>query len=462
MAHESRKRRSKGAPKAQNVQEGDHNEKGSVLTLPAGEALESGLARASGDFANLPEGFKLTEIGPLPEEWRVVRFDEAIVSIVRVPKVKRSEYRSFGRTPIIDQSQDFIAGFTDAVQPYSHELPVIVFGDHTRVLKYVDFPFVAGADGTQVLLPNKRLFYPLFLFYALLNTEIPSRGYNRHLTILREKSVPLPPLPEQRAISHVLRTVQRAKEATERVIAALKELKKSLMRHLFTYGPVPLGQVGEAPLKETEIGPIPEHWEVVRLGEVVHKTDQIDPRKFPTWRFRYIDVSSIDKERLAIAGYTPHEGKNAPHRARKVVRTNDIIFATVRPYLKRIALVGKELDGQMCSTAFCVLRANESLVSSAFLLYAVSRDQFVESVSRHQRGSSYPAVTDADVLRERIPLPPLPEQQAIADILRAVDRRIEAEENRKRALEELFNSLLHHLMTGKVRVKDIAAAVTGG
>ena len=188
----------------------------------------------------------------MPVGWATLPFEDALVRTrVSVGKVKQAEYKLIGRFPIIDQGQAAVAGYWDnPADAYQGPLPVIVFGDHTRIFKFVREPFVCGADGTKILVPDTRKFDPEFLYYALSSIHLPSRGYNRHYHLLREKTIPLPPLPEQRAIAQVLRTVQQAKEATERVIAAARELKKSLMRHLFTYGPVPVNQVDGVRLKE--------------------------------------------------------------------------------------------------------------------------------------------------------------------------------------------------------------------
>jgi len=228
-----------------------------------------------------------------------------------------------------------------------------------------------------------------------------------------------------------------------------------MMKHLFTYGPVSPEEAENVLLKETEIGSVPKDWEVVRLGEVVEKVKQKDPRRDPIHEFKYIDVSAISNDLLKITSYSEFLGKDAPHRARKAIQTNDIIFATVRPYLKRIAMVPENLNGQIASTAFCVIHCQNQIANPYYIFYTVSLDNFVKNVSESQRGSSYPAVTDKDILNQYIPLPPLPTQQKIASILSAIDAKIEAEENKKKALEELFKSLLHNLMTGKIRVKNL-------
>ena len=295
----------------------------------------------------------------------------------------------------------------------------------------------------------------LHLWYQGFTQTLARRHVNQaSISLARLRSIPIPlsPLPEQRAIAHVLRTVQESKEATEKVISALRELKKSLMRHFFTYGLVLPKEAEHSLLKNTQIGRLPKHWQVVRLDDITEKTTQLDPRKTPDEKFKYIDVSSINNKLFRVERFTVYRGHSAPSRARKHVREKDVIFATVRPYLKRVALVPRELDGEVCSTAFCVLRAKRAQIMPEYLFYAVTRNEFIKAVVARQRGSSYPAVTDKDVKQSLIPLPPLPEQRQIAEILQVVDRKIEAEENRKAALEELFKSLLRELMTAKRRL----------
>jgi type I restriction enzyme S subunit len=100
----------------------------------------------------LKSGYKPAAIGSIPEDWEVVKFEDAILrQRIKVGKIKQQEYKKVGKCPVIDQSQSYIAGYTDeADKQYQGTLPVIIFGDHTRVFKFVDFPFVVGADGVKV------------------------------------------------------------------------------------------------------------------------------------------------------------------------------------------------------------------------------------------------------------------------------------------------------------------------
>jgi len=199
--------------------------------------------------------------------------------------------------------------------------------------------------------------------------------------------------------------------------------------------------------EDAEIGELPDGWKAVSVKDVVQRTHQVDPTRNPDIKFKYVDVSSVSSESLTITDSTEFDGKNAPSRARKAIRTGDVLFATVRPYLKRVARVPPELDTQLCSTAFCVLRADPKLLDSEYLFFATSFDPFVARVSEHQRGSSYPAVTDQNVKDGRILLPPLPEQRAIAHVLRTVQRAKEATEKVITATRQLKASLMRHLFT---------------
>jgi len=400
--------------------------------------------------AVIENGFKETEIGLIPEDWQVKGFEECIDKerISRDIKIPQGKYKKVGRYPIVDQGASFVAGYTDDKSKlYSGCLPVIVFGDHTRIFKFVDFSFSLGADGIKLIQP-KDFLNPKYFYYYLCSLAIESKGYNRHYKYLKEKIIAFPEKTEQQKIAFVLSKIQQAIEQQHKIIETTKELKKSLMYKLFTEG------LNGEEQKETEIGLMPKSWKSESISNVVEKTKQIDPRKTPNLSFKYIDVSGISNEFYKIIEYRTYNGSNAPSRARKLIRTNDVIFATVRPTLKRIAYVDEDYDGKICSTAFCVLRSKKNVLSSRYLYYCVQNDEFIEELAKLQRGASYPAVTDGDIKRQQIPLPKVEEQKEISNVLFNIDKKLAQVESRKQTLQALFKTVLNQLMTGKIRVKD--------
>lgn len=179
---------------------------------------------------------KQTEIGPIPESWAIMSVAKAVKPLrsgtgVKVPK---SDYNETGRWPIIDQGQEFIAGYIDdESRVIHHETPVIIFGDHTRIFKFVDFSFTLGADGTKPLLATDG-FIPKYLYYALCNLRIQSRGYNRHYTVLKEMLVGKPSVGEQHEMVAILDTIDRKIELSRKKRAVLDDLFKALLHQLMT------------------------------------------------------------------------------------------------------------------------------------------------------------------------------------------------------------------------------------
>jgi type I restriction enzyme S subunit len=145
--------------------------------------------------------------------WTELEFDKAFFDMTsKAHKIDQSQFLNTGYIPVIDQGQEFIAGFTnDNSLVWKRRLPVIIFGDHTRIVKFVDFNFVLGADGTKVLEINKEIF-PLFAYYLLLNFKIPSAGYSRHFKFLKELVVRFPSYPEQQRIAAILQKADRLRQ----------------------------------------------------------------------------------------------------------------------------------------------------------------------------------------------------------------------------------------------------------
>lgn len=197
--------------------------------------------------------------------------------------------------------------------------------------------------------------------------------------------------------------------------------------------------------------PLPDSWTESSIGKAVVKTKQRDPRKKPDEVFQYVDVSAVSNTSFKITGAAPTLGSEAPSRARKAIETDDVLFATVRPTLKRIALVPPELDGAIASTGYCVLRCNNAKAEPGFLYSFLITDHFNARMVGLERGASYPAVRDSDVKDSWFPLPPLPEQKKIAHILSTVQRAIEAQERIIQTTTVLKKALMHKLFTEGLR-----------
>jgi type I restriction enzyme S subunit len=163
---------------------------------------------------------------------------------------------------------------------------------------------------------------------------------------------------------------------------------------------------------------LPKGWRWAKLGEVCERRTGIrDPRLEPDSAFQYVDITSVSNVQKSITEARVILGKDAPSRARQVIRVNDVIVATTRPNLNAVAQVPVELDNQICSTGFCVLRAGPEILSD-YLFAFVRHDSFIEALTDLVKGALYPAVNDGQVMAQPLPLPPLAEQQRIVEMLR--------------------------------------------
>jgi type I restriction enzyme S subunit len=436
---------------------------------------------------DLPEGYGLSELGPLPDEWRVVRLKEITAKCFcgvwgdDAGELKEEELKEDERVlakviRVSDINSDLRIVYykvparavkTKWLQKYLLRRGDIVVvkssGSKSRVISGRSAIFEPPNDGetfipsnfTLALRINSEISDAYFAWYYLLTRQ--SKEWVDHIvegstypnlkkTEYMMMLIPLPPLPEQRAIAYVLRTVQRAREATERVIAATRELKKSLMRHLFTYGPVPVDAADQVPMQETDIGPIPAHWRVVGLGEVARITMGQSPPG---------ETYNSEGDGIPLLNGPAEFGKRYPkpikwsRKTTKVGKPGDILLCVRGHTTGRLNIA----DRDYClGRGIAAIASIDNLTEQKFLCYLLEGSQQTILDIAAAGGSTFPNITRSQLYTFPIPFPPLCEQREIGRILEGVDHKLEAEEARKLALEALFKTLLHDLMTARRRL----------
>jgi len=440
--------------------------------------------RANNSDADLPAGFKMTEMGPLPEEWEVVRLGEVVKKARSggTPLRSKKEYWN-GSIPFaliedltasglyLYRTKESISeeGLRNSSAWIVPEGSILLSMYATIGATAVNKIPLATNQAILALVPTENLnaeFGALLLSYKadeLARFNVQSTQKNINKGIVLRFFIPLPPLSEQRAIAHVLRTVQRAKEATERVIQTTRELKKSLMRYLFTYGPVLIEEAERVSFKETEIGLVPEHWEVVRLGEIfeIQQGKALSPKSRFGSRMRpFLRTANILWGRIDLSNVDYMHFEESEEQ-RLALRAGDLLVCEGGD-IGRTAIWNGQIQPCYYQNHLHRLRPNCSDVEPTFYMYWM---ETAWTILRLYGGAgnktTIPNLSQSRLSSFPIPFPSLSEQRTIARVLRTVDKKLQAEEARKQALEELFKTLLHNLMTGEIRVKDVVLPNVG-
>jgi type I restriction enzyme, S subunit len=318
-------------------------------------------------------------------------------------KPVKSSLRIPGDTPYYGANniQDYVEGYTHYGQY------VLIAEDGSASLENYSVQYVDGffwANNHVHVIKGRKDLDTKFLYYYLTSfnfipflTGVTRAKLNKGN--MEEIPIPIPPLPVQQEIVRIL---DNFTELTTELTARRKQYEY--------YRDLLLTDLNEDTVK----------W--ISLKECTLPTSNIKwSLEDESTTYKYIDLTSVDRELHYITETQEINKNNAPSRAQQIVKAGDILFATTRPLLKRYCLIDSEYDGQICSTGFCVLRANTDIVLQKWVLYHIASSSFYYHVEKYQQGASYPAISDANVKDYRIPVPPIEEQERIVAILDRFD-----------------------------------------
>lgn len=337
----------------------------------------------------------------VPGNWCWIRLLDAFNNLTdSKKKLKTKEYLVEGEYPIIDQGKEFIGGYTDNESiVYEGELPIIIFGDHTRCIKYIDFSFAQGADGVKILRPkffwNTKAFY-----YAFQSIEIPNMGYRRHYPLFKDFYIPVPPLGEQqRIVERIESLFAKLDEVKEKVsdVVQLSEIRQlALINHLFTGELVGIKDAYTIPLidivEEIKIGP---------FGSSLHQEDYI------MGGTPVINPKHINKQRINPDKKVSITSEKARELSSYVLKENDIIMGR-RGEMGRTAPVSQKEEGYICGTGSLIIRLKKEFRADLYSQILGSQS-VINHLEQNCVGSTMKNLNEKIV--NRIPIPYFTKEQ---------------------------------------------------
>jgi type I restriction enzyme S subunit len=365
-------------------------------------------------------------------------------------KVPRREFLTEGTFPIISQEADFINGYwNDSADLFKVPRPVIVFGDHTQVVKYIDFDFVLGADGVKVLLPRNFLS-PKFLYYYLQACPEADLGYARHYRLLRQLEVTYPALPEQQRIVCILdeafEAIATAKANAEKNLQNARALFESHLQSVFTQRGANWANVTLETLLER--GWVEGHLDGNHGGDYPRKEEFIQEG------VPYISANCLDDDdRVDMSRAKYLSPARAALLRKGIAKNNDVLFAhnaTVGP----VAMLQTDEEKVILGTSLTYYRCNAKHILPEYLAHYMRSSGFKKQYLQVMRQSTRNQVPITKQREFFHVIPPLEEQKRIivelGGLLENGQRLARLYERKLAALEALRKSLLHQAFTGEL------------
>ncbi|PFA47890.1 hypothetical protein CN391_25815 [Bacillus anthracis] len=410
----------------------------------------------------LNEALVLEEEQPykIPENWVWVKFDSVIkISSNRATSVKQKDYEEVG-IPVIDQGRKLISGFTNKQESvYTGELPVIIFGDHTKCLKWVDFEFAQGADGTKILKPLEHL-YPKYFYYLLNVVNLPDKGYSRHYKYLRDVVLPIPPIHEQKVISEKVEHFLNKIEEAQQLIEEAKETLELNKRHIIDATFLGMFSLNKRDRTQDYYGFI---WGQKNLSDIceIRGGIQKTPKRKPIRDFYpYLRVANVYRDCLKLDEIEYFELTDVELEKWKL-EPQDLLIIEGNGSIKEIgrsAIWNGEIENCVHQNHIIRCRPKDNVDSSFISLFLNStfgRKQMMEKASS---SSGLHTLSVKKLSSISIPLPSLNEQkclvQKVNKLVYKVDQSLNEVDNVNKIIQGLKQSILSKAFKGELCTSD--------